>query len=1136
MAAPGWLDEGRRVPESRTTRSVHPASAGPALVVFSGFLLLAAIALLLPGHAAAQTNPPVSGDWIVADQTVMNGGTISVSGNLIVTSTGSLTLNGVSLRMGSTFPGEFAIQVANGGYLAVSGGSITAVSPTNTYRFELMGAADLDNVQPIRDMWGSQTQDKFGIQVYNGNFTLTNSSVNGGDRGNLLLSAAGTPYIADNVISGSHYVRDSSTANWCQAFVDFVAYGILVTNNSAPTITRNTLRDNGATSPFFDPWQEFYDANWATQCNYNFYYVYEYMLGYGIFVRGASPNITNNQIVLNGGLPGGTVSRVINGTTVTSYRYSEDQNTGAISAGLGLSGAGKGNVTGNTIDRNFGAGVFGDGSQAFFEHNLISNHTTSPGIVVSGGLTGANLTMRNNLYSIVLTGGGNGRFDHMDLGFSNTSTAVLVDYQAAGVLSIYNTTFLLYNSTQTIYFQSYAGAMLNLFNCSINPDNIEVYQWGRGSVNVYWSLRMHIQWPNGAPAGAAFAILTNQSDGVLYADRVDDVGDSPDVWIAALRIILNGGGTTDETGNTELSVRVYANGTISEPFDFHFNDTTVLVITISDPIPPSLNVFFPLDNQGFTTSTVRVSGNAFDVGSGMARVEASVDGGDTWITSIEPLPGWSVDLALADGTYDIWVRATDQSGTTTNFTISGVRIDTVAPHIVILQPSLPASGPLISYTTFAAVGLQGTVADDTTLTLNGNALAVQGGTFSRQLILNEGPNYFELIAVDGVGNKDQVSFILVSDITKPALFVSSPTDNFATNRSVITIAGVSETDVAVTLNDRSIHTTGGVFSEPYALSEGPNTIRITATDRAGNNATITRTVIFDTVPPDIFLSSPTPNMLTAVSDLTVAGSVESAISMVYVNGAPVPTNHGAFSKAIRLDEGRNVVVVSAWDPAGNPATTSAVVTLDSMPPEVALTAPLEGALVNTATITVRGTIANATRLVLNGINLTGATDAFDEEIALVEGANLITLVVYDAAGNTARTQVTVFRDSQAPVLAVDLPETPKHTMDNVVTVTGHVTGAASLRANGQLVAFDSEGAFTVTVTLAMGENRITFSALDTAGNENTVLGAVVRDPIPPEPQGMLGLGDMQYLLLIAFLGAGIAGTFVVLRRPRKGEI
>ena len=76
-------------------------------LVILGFLALALGALAT--IAAAQTPPPASGDWVVADDTVLAGQSIVVRGGLTVASTGRLTLTDVDL--------EFACQTRQPGIL-----------------------------------------------------------------------------------------------------------------------------------------------------------------------------------------------------------------------------------------------------------------------------------------------------------------------------------------------------------------------------------------------------------------------------------------------------------------------------------------------------------------------------------------------------------------------------------------------------------------------------------------------------------------------------------------------------------------------------------------------------------------------------------------------------------------------------------------------------------------------------------------------------------------------------------------------------------------------------------------------------------------------------------------------------------
>jgi parallel beta-helix repeat protein len=82
------------------------------------FAALAVVSLAVaPSHA--QTEPPAigGGDWLVADDTTIEGRTVTLSGNLTVADGGHLTFVDVTLIMNSSIPGRFNITVESGGWL-----------------------------------------------------------------------------------------------------------------------------------------------------------------------------------------------------------------------------------------------------------------------------------------------------------------------------------------------------------------------------------------------------------------------------------------------------------------------------------------------------------------------------------------------------------------------------------------------------------------------------------------------------------------------------------------------------------------------------------------------------------------------------------------------------------------------------------------------------------------------------------------------------------------------------------------------------------------------------------------------------------------------------------------------------------
>ena len=79
--------------------------------------------------------------------------------------------------------------------------------------------------------------------------------------------------------------------------------------------------------------------------------------------------------------------------------------------------------------------------------------------------------------------------------------------------------------------------------------------------------------------------------------------------------------------------------------------------------------------------------------------------------------------------------------------------------------------------------------------------------------------------------------------------------------------------------------------------------------------------------------------------VTVTGTLDDSQATVTVNGtAATIGSSGTFSAPATLTEGANTIAVTATDPAGNSASASIAVDLDTVPPVVVITSPGDGHL------------------------------------------------------------------------------------------------------------------------------------------------------------------------------------------------
>jgi len=272
-----------------------------------------------------------------------------------------------------------------------------------------------------------------------------------------------------------------------------------------------------------------------------------------------------------------------------------------------------------------------------------------------------------------------------------------------------------------------------------------------------------------------------------------------------------------------------------------------------------------------------------------------------------------------------------------------------------------------------------------------------------------------------------------------------------------------------------------------------------------------------TPPADILAPSVPANVsATAVSqtqiNLTWSASTDNVGVTgyrVYRNGVEIATTAGTSYQNTGLSNGTTYAyTVRAYDAAGNQSADSAVASAttpspDTVAPTVGLTAPMDGATVSgfvdvTATAGDNVAVDHVTFSV-DGTQL-GSPDAsapYDvplDTATLANGSHIIRATAYDAAGNSAYSEVTIIVDNQpdttAPIVNVTAP-TDGSTVSGVTNVTAtagdnvavdHVTfsvDGTQLGSNDTSVPYSAS---LNTSTLTNGVHTIRATATDTAGN------------------------------------------------------
>jgi len=384
------------------------------------------------------------------------------------------------------------------------------------------------------------------------------------------------------------------------------------------------------------------------------------------------------------------------------------------------------------------------------------------------------------------------------------------------------------------------------------------------------------------------------------------------------------------------------------------------------------------------------------------------------------------------------------------------------------------------------------------------------------------------------------------DLTAATDTGSSDSDNL-TNIAAATVTGSTEAgaSVQVRVGGASVGTAnadgGGNWSFTFAggdLSEGANAIDIVASDGVNTSAeSPDLTVTLDTAAPtlsgvdlvpasdtgtsnaDNITSDATPTIeFTAENGATVEVDWANGSGFVAVSAGTGSAQQETLGSAYASD-GAKSISARATDAAGNAATTSIAITVDTTPPSLnafARQAPADQAT-NADSLTFRATFsedvfgvdtanfaASGTSATVTGAATVTSDTVFDltvsgGDLADLDGTVGIDLAagqnIADIAGNALptsepATDETYSVDNTAPTVAVD----SLTTTDSTPSLSGTVDdddATLGLTVDGQTVTPTNNGDGTWTLAddtllaLANGTYDVTVTATDPAGNEDS---------------------------------------------------
>jgi hypothetical protein len=393
---------------------------------------------------------------------------------------------------------------------------------------------------------------------------------------------------------------------------------------------------------------------------------------------------------------------------------------------------------------------------------------------------------------------------------------------------------------------------------------------------------------------------------------------------------------------------------------------------------------------------------------------------------------------------------------------------------------------------------------------------------------------------------------LVVDTRAPAVQITDPSFDFTTRDTTYVVQGFASDgpggSVQVfrfTFNGADLPASlvgAGYFTVTVTgLREGPNIISVLATDLAGNTNVATRTIVLDTIPPHLIITSPLNNSYTNRQGIAISGENEQDV-VLEVNGQVF----AAFPYPFTLRQGTNHIWIKATDRGNNTENIELIVTLDRTAPTVIFTVPSRFPLsTRDPHVVIAGNASEEIgSLVVDGVSYPlnrASPTAFSIELYLEDGPHSPLLAITDLANNTLELNAgPIIVDTTPPSLRVDSPADNAVTSSRTLTFLGRTDPNAALRVTSPSgeSAWDVNpvtGEFTYTDTRATdGVFPYTFAATDAVGNVHKLQVTVTVDTTKPVIE-VLGIDPEQQTTspFVNFHGTVSPGATlkVIVRKP-----
>lgn len=594
------------------------------------------------------------------------------------------------------------------------------------------------------------------------------------------------------------------------------------------------------------------------------------------------------------------------------------------------------------------------------------------------------------------------------------------------------------------------------------------------------------------------------------------------LWCDVLNSIQEG-----QTGNMQTLVNFTQNSP-TWPFGIELggNPMMVAIPPPSDVTAPAVAIQSPADGLVTRDASLLVQATVTDDSpTTVASTPAGV--APPALPALGGTVSGYVDAQGPDGPFTIAVSATDAAGNVGGNSVTVV-LDRTAPTV---QVPTPADGTVfgMSPVTFS---IQVADANSTTAVFGQQSLPIPaipagGGSVSAEVPVTEGLNEVPVTVTDAAGNTTIVRRFVILDSSAPLVTIETPVTGsaFGVGQARISVRATVDDLTATTVSSTPAGVAGllppggGIALGDLDLVEGLNTITVTATDAANVVGSASVTVVLDTTPPSVSITSPASgawvragiDFHAAAQDVLPGTGIARVEFLVDGNPLGAPDTAEPFEVIGGLDtmllaDGRHTLTAMAIDGKGNSRSVQIEILVDNTPPSVTITAPMStGIVFGTTPFLVQaqdggsGVVAIEQRVgSLLPTTDASSTYATPTASATVSGAEdttrwpngLLSFSAWatDAAGNVAEpVLVSATVDNSAPPMPLLTPgdgQKVKGTIQIVATSDAALFQSVEIKIDGVSIGTSTTSPFTLPFdTLTMMDGPLTVQAVVTGINQ-----------------------------------------------------